>query len=639
MNFGYISIFFALLTLASYALNAQDTMIVLPEVEVKSSRLEKLAPGVNRQTIELTRIPSYQTGSLAEVIDLESSAFVKNYGPASLSTLSVRGGLSTQTAVLWNGLNLQSPLNGTYDLRLIPVFFIDGAELFYNGISSLVGNGSVSGSLNLSSVQKFEQPLNVKLIASIGSFEKMTYGVSLSDGGNKITTSTRIYYTSAENNYPFSNHTQTGNPLQYLENSAFKQFGIQQLNQIRINNRQALKFHFEHLMARREIPPTMLMSQSNSKQQDYNTHAGMEWNLLLSRTRWSIKGGIIKGANKYQDPDFPINAENRATSFLFQPGMDTRLGDHFKIEAGLDMVFTSGKGDGFEAKQKRNETGLFSTLSVNNPKGSLNAYLNLRQSMVNAEFLPLIPSIGFKWAFAKNLFLKAHTGRNYKLPSFNDLFWIPGGNPDLLPERGWSQEMTIGFNQDKTDNNNFGLSVTVFNSQIQNLIIWLPENNIWGATNQGKVWSRGAELSSVWVHHWNKKLHTTFQLNGTLLKSTNEQDSNPGSQTLHKQVIYTPGSKWNMDFGFAFNGFSFNYQFHYVGKRYITADNESYLEPYYTSDIHLAYKSKFGNSDITGFFTIKNLLNQPYEIIAYRPMPGSNYELGFILNLINRNKK
>ena len=63
------------------------------------------------------------TTNLSELISAYSPVFIKSYGRGSTATASFRGTAATHTQVLWNGMNLNSPMRGFADLALLPVFF------------------------------------------------------------------------------------------------------------------------------------------------------------------------------------------------------------------------------------------------------------------------------------------------------------------------------------------------------------------------------------------------------------------------------------------------------------------------------------------------------------------------------------
>lgn len=49
-----------------------------------------------------------------------------------------------------------------------------------------------------------------------------------------------------------------------------------------------------------------------------------------------------------------------------------------------------------------------------------------------------VPAFFADWLLSKrgNLVAKASVSRNFRFPTLNDLYFLPGGNPDLKNERG-----------------------------------------------------------------------------------------------------------------------------------------------------------------------------------------------------------
>ncbi|MGV2480682.1 UNVERIFIED_CONTAM: TonB-dependent receptor, partial [Salmonella enterica subsp. enterica serovar Weltevreden] len=62
------------------------------------------------------------------------------------------------------------------------------------------------------------------------------------------------------------------------------------------------------------------------------------------------------------------------------------------------------------------------------------------QSAQKLKILPFIPSIGAEWNVFGPWHWQAKASRLYRYPNFNDLYWNPGGNPNLNPENGYSIE-------------------------------------------------------------------------------------------------------------------------------------------------------------------------------------------------------
>ncbi len=118
----------------SLPLSVQSDTIVLEQ-----SRLRLFSAGHNGIHLNKKSLEKYQSRNLAHILQLESTFFVKNYGPSGISSLSGRGGGASHTAVLWEGFNIQSPLLGQADISLLPTVFVDYIDIQYGGESALFG--------------------------------------------------------------------------------------------------------------------------------------------------------------------------------------------------------------------------------------------------------------------------------------------------------------------------------------------------------------------------------------------------------------------------------------------------------------------------------------------------------------------
>ena len=69
----------------------------------------------------------------------------------------------------------------------------------------------------------------------------------------------------------------------------------------------------------------------------------------------------------------------------------------------------------------------------------------------------------------KPLKLKVNAAKVYRLPTLNDLYWSPGGNPNLKPEEGFTYEGSFEL---KIPYHHFLLEteMTYFNKNITNWI-------------------------------------------------------------------------------------------------------------------------------------------------------------------------
>ena len=93
------------------------------------------------------------------------------------------------------------------------------------------------------------------------------------------------------------------------------------------------------------------------------------------------------------------------------------------------------------------------------------------------------------------LVLKASNGYNHRTPTLNDLYWNPGGNPDLKDETGFSYDVSLSSNS-AIGLFKFDSEITYYRMDVKNWIMWVPKGNgyIWEPVNFSDVVSQGIEF-------------------------------------------------------------------------------------------------------------------------------------------------
>ena len=88
-----------------------DSIVHLQEVVIEQSRLSGYA--ISKYTLKVDSLTHQlaSAGSLADLLRKYGFGHLRAYGPGGLATASFRGTGSSHTAVLWNGINLLSPLS------------------------------------------------------------------------------------------------------------------------------------------------------------------------------------------------------------------------------------------------------------------------------------------------------------------------------------------------------------------------------------------------------------------------------------------------------------------------------------------------------------------------------------------------
>ena len=88
----------------------------------------------------------------------------------------------------------------------------------------------------------------------------------------------------------------------------------------------------------------------------------------------------------------------------------------------------------------------------------------------------------FKKQFFPYLSISAKINTSFRAPAFNDLYWEPGGNRDLQPEKATTMRISALLISKK-----FSFDANIKKTNSNNLIIWIPVSNSWTAENLDKT--------------------------------------------------------------------------------------------------------------------------------------------------------
>lgn len=605
-----------------------DTTLQIDEILVTDSRLPLSGLGSRQERLDSVRLQDFQNNNLAEALILNSQAYVRSYGPGRLATAAVRGAAAVHTAVVWNGFNLQNPILGLTDLALFPVNFIDNARLEYGGGTALWGSGALGGVIHLNSDPNFGQGWHAKVRSSVGSFDNFTNSGQVAYSSDQFATTTRIFQQKVRNDFPYTN---AAGEERDLPNAEVQQFGILHEDYLRIAENQQLGLHVWWQQAERELPPTTLADESFARQKDRILRLTADWKRIGDKLSLYARAGAFREQLNYDDanPAFPFSSEDVFWTAIGEVEGKLHFAGNQELNIGINNTWTEVNSPSLPALQQQNRTALFAAYRYYNDQRTLRTVLSARQEVVEGEFIPFVPSLGIEFDLIENLTLKGAASRNYRLPSFSDLYSSFGGNSDLEPERGWSHELGFIYNQ------NLGtvdvrFAVTGFNRNIDNWIVWLPTDSTgfnYSPRNVLAVHSRGIE--NVLEIGWQVG-DSYFNLTGKydFVKSTNEKVAEENKGALGKQLLYIPQHKGLAQLSWQCEGWSVAYRHNFVGKVYTNENNMQSLPAFSLGDVSILKACGFHNWQLSAFGKVHNLWDEDYQMVRYYPMPGRNYEVG-----------
>lgn len=612
--------------------------IQLKEAQVIAPRLTQFSSGTKVQKVDSITLARYRSFDLGELLANESSVFVKSYGLGSLATTAFRGGNADHTAILWNGFNLGSPMNGMIDLSLIPVQIANSASIQYGGSTALWGSGAVGGAVHLNNIPVFDRGLSIDAGASFGSFGDLRQNARVEISKGRWISSLGVFNAAAQNDFELYNTAQRGAPLQQQRNAEFKQWGVLAEEHYRINRRQRVNMRFWYQNSDRNIPPTMLQASSSVQQHDESYRATAEWQRTGDRVRSTVRAAYFDEELRYYAVDTEPAALSRSRTAIAESEARIRLTDRQLINVGLNNTYARAFSDGYPDEQQQNRTALFASYRYGSGSNRSVTTLSVRQEILAATLVPLTGSIGSEYTLAKWIKAKANASRVYRIPTFNDLFWQPGGNPDLLPESGYSGDVGLELERGTAETGpRLSGEITYFSRTMDNWIIWLPGPSYWTPKNVMQVWSRGIEARGEIAVRL-KQTTLKFGMMSNYVLSTNQVATSVNDASVDKQLIYVPMYSGSGKLSLIHRSFSAIIGITYTGYRYTSTDNFEFLDPYWLTNASLAYSLRLrGNNALSITMQGFNLFNEHYQVMQSRPMPLRNFQVGIGLRFNQAN--
>jgi len=234
--------------------------------------------------------------------------------------------------------------------------------------------------------------------------------------------------------------------------------------------------------------------------------------------------------------------------------------------------------------------------------------------------------IQFKLSDSEEDMLKANISRNSKIPTMNDLYWTPGGNPDLKNEYAYIYEVSYELKRDISSAFNIKYNISVFRNIIKDMVQWSPgAYSYWTAENVQSVSSLGIETSFS-VKYRLEKFVSVLDASYSYTRAYDE-----GSDLAKNQLMYVPENIANASWHFIYKALYTTWKINYTGNRFISVDNTKSLPAYLLNGISTGYKVKIKDSLFDLNLNIENLFDVYYQSIAHFPLPGRTYSLKLLV--------
>lgn len=650
VSFLFFAISASIYAQTNDSINAQ----YLAPVEVSA----QLLPSTSRsstplQTIDANKIERIGILSVSDAVRRFSGVSVKDYGGiGGMKTVSIRGMGAQHTAVNYDGITMSNVQSGQIDISRFSldnisfialsigqsddifqparsyasagVLQITTAQPSFNGKSYSANVGLKTGSFGLfNPTLYYAHKLNDKLSIAINS------GWERADGSYKFT------YQNVDK----TEERKRKNSDVSIWRTEFNLYG-------NFGKGGDLRFKANYLDSERGLPGSITFYKDDNNERVWNKDffSQLYYNNSLS-SKLNLKGQakFSRTYYKYQALNNNIDGnkqEDRITQFeyyvsagilynplenlsisLFEDVFHNRLNSNF---ADVDSPSRNSSLTALAAKYSNKHITITGSLLATYTKE------NIKSGETPDDKNKITPAISLSYLpFTKtNLRVRASYKKIFRVPTFDDMYYIRMGNINLKPE--YATQYNVGLTWVGKISNMLdfvNVSVDGYKNKIDDKIVPFPTMNIFKMRNYGKVDMTGLDINTHFVKEVNNKVFIDLSGNYSYQKVIDVTDEN--SKNYKHQIPYTPRHYGSGAISIENSWVNIAYTVILSGKRYALdqniADNE--IEPYTDHSISLNKSFDINEQKLRLQLNLINLSNKNYQIIKFYPMAGRSFTL------------
>lgn len=675
------TIFILLLTLTQIGnIQAQESISELSvdslrthtiqEVTVIGRQMKEIVPAQVLSGEQLQRLNSH---SVSDALRYFSGVQIKDYGGiGGLKTVNIRSMGSQHVGVFYDGIQIGNAQNGTVDLGK---FSLDNMENIsvYNGQKSNIFQSARDFASASAIYMETRKPtfkegrdnnLNLKLKG--GSFDLINASALMEHRYNdKLFSSVNLEFLNTSGEYKFRYHKDGGyDTTEVRRNGDVKFLRAEAALLGRINHGEwQIKGYMYN--SKRGYPGAAVKKDygislfNEDRQKDRNFFfQGSVKQQVTDLYSYKIQA---KYANDYMNyvmpPESTVQPMNNnywqqefyytvANLFSFNRWWTANISTDFqwnKLNAfGTDMF------NAHFVKPRR-----YSVLSAAATSISLRRF-SIQESLLYT-FVHDQSARGKDVADNKNIFtptliasfkpferigldVRAFYKEIFRMPTFNDLYYVQLGNRLLKPEYTTQYNIGIVYNKqfDKGLFSSLNYTVDIYYNEVKDKIIATPTSNqlVWTMINLGYVEIRGIDMTlnpnlQIGEFGIGVRLSYTYQKAQDFTREKKENWDDPVIDGYGDQIPYIPWHSGSLILNTKYKDWDFNYSFIYTGERYMLGNNTpvNYIQPWYTHDMSLSRNISLNNSLLRVTTEVNNIFNQQYEVVKWYPMPGTNFKI------------
>ena len=647
--------------------DANDTIRTgrIDEVVVTAERSRKtnIFETIPVQSLSGNDIRQLGLQNIADAVKRMAGTNVKDYGGiGGMKTVSVRNLGAQHTAVSYDGITVSNTQAGQIDIGRFSLDNVGMLSMAIGQGSDIMQTARHYASAALLAIET-ERPVldkgdsRLRLALKGGSWGQLNPSVrGWCQAGENTMTTLDADYMRADGRYPFVLRNGKEKSNEKRNNSDIEQWHGEAnvLHKFGDGGSLDTKAYFYH--SQRGVPGSVVLYNDNSKerlwdenfflQTAYKRHIARQWKL-------AIRAKYTHSWNKYEDTNAKYTngkktEVNRQDEYYTSATLGWKPTSWLEMALAEDVAVNKLRTTVNGSPNPLRTTSLtalvskakYGRMTIEGNIVMTYATESLTESEKYAIKKPedrkkLSPSLSFSYRLLPDeaLYVRAMTKSTFRLPTFNDLYYLQIGNTSLRPENAHEYGAGMTWNSRPIGPLRYvALTIDAYYNDVTDKIVAFPSTYIWKMVNFGKAEIKGIDATMGTEVDIAKGY--SIVANGSLTWQE-AKDKTEGNATYGSQLPYTPKVSGGLSVMLLTPWVNVGYSATGQGKRYSMAQNtrEYQLDGYMEHSLSLSRDFLLGDNMLRLQLTVNNITDKQYEIIKYYPMPGRSVTASATLDI------
>ncbi len=585
--------------------------------------------------VSLEEIQRINGTTAADILQTLDGVQLMDYGGnGGIKKVLFRGLSPENTSILLNGMPINDAEYGYLDLNLLPVEDIERVEVTQGGSSAFFGGDAAGGVVNIIT-RKAERDIHAVITGGVGSFGARNGALELEGRIDSIGIVAGVAQELGSDDFPFLYHRiNAADTVLHRINADYKRTiaywngDYQPSSDISVNS----LIHYVHFD--RGSPGSLSDPSTDARLSDETFRAALDATYRIAENfSAALNGSYNHNIEIYREPSSMTDLSYTSSSCMFNGQCEWNPVPWDRILGGAEYCENSLNVDGLSwgyplamSPFRIQESVYFSNECTFQSESDwfdrVCSYQTLREDYYSDVIDDaLSPKLGINIRMNKlyDVHIRTSWGQNFRVPTFNDLYYPDYSNPDLSPERSTAFDVGILGSLDRTGRQT--LEITYFDISAKDKIVY---------TSSGVPYNIGqAENTGVETRYDYHSADNRFDAyTGFSFVNARKKDRNSGTDsTYNKYLPYVPlaSGVFGLSFETVLGRITINET--YTGLRYVDAVNSGSLPEYTLTDVNVMERISILPYLITINASIKNIFNADYQSYADFPMPGRSFKI------------